>query len=108
MQKRGRLQVKEMLEAINPESEQFTDGRYNILRVVVAFPVDADFSSPSTGVQKALKEDSHTLAKLKHSALVSTLADPEGESTISMLKKALKRRHDGDDNGDNRASKRVK
>jgi hypothetical protein len=97
-----------MLEAINPESERFTDGRYNILRVVVAFPVDANFSSSAAGVQKVLKEDSHELAKLKHSALVSTLADSEGESTISMLKNALKRRYDGDDNGDNRASKRVK
>ena len=97
-----------MLEAINPESERFTDGRYNILRVVVAFPVDENFSSSAAGVQKALKEDSHALAKLKHLALVSALADPDGESIISMLKNALKRPHDDEDDGDDRAPKRVK
>jgi hypothetical protein len=95
-----------MLNAINPRSARFTTGRYNILRVVAAFPLDADFSSTSTKVQKALNEDNHALAQLAYEKLICALTDPEGELILPMLSKAVKRPRDNDDDS-GRAPKKV-
>ena len=46
--------INEMLAAVN-KNDKFTDGEYNILRVVVAFPLAVDFNSQSYKVSsKAL------------------------------------------------------
>jgi hypothetical protein len=73
---------------------------HDILRVIAAFPLDADFSSRSAEIRRALKEDDRPLAKLTHTALISALTDPEGKSIISMLKPAAKRQLDNDGDGD--------
>ena len=82
-----------MLDAINvPNQPGATGGPYDILRVVAAFPLAADFESKSKEVQQALKEDSHPLALLRQSVLVSELATtPEGNSIVTQLRNTLER-----------------
>ena len=96
-----------MLGAINSESERFTAGRYNILRIVAAFPLEADIFSPSGHVRRALKEDDHAAACLCHKALISTLTDIQGSKIVPMLKNAIKRPRDDADDSD-RTLKKVK
>jgi hypothetical protein len=84
--------IDAMLTAINKPDESFTTGRYNILRVVAAFPLDVNFNSGSTEVGNVLREDKHALALLPRSALTSALATyPYGPDIIWMLTKTLKR-----------------
>jgi hypothetical protein len=55
-----------MLAAINDEEDSFTGGRYNILRVVAAYPLDAGISSSqSEKIKEAVNADKHPLAILK-------------------------------------------
>lgn len=93
-----------MLAAINKPHEKFTTGRYNILRVVAAFPLNVNFKSMSTDVQSAMGEDSHPLALLPRSALASALAtSPDGRSIMSMLTRTLKRTREEVDDDDDEA-----
>lgn len=92
VKRQTRQDIDAMLTAINRPDERFTTGRYNILRVVAAFPLRANFNSKATDVQKVLGEDTHALALLPQSALTSALATcPSGPSIMSMLTKTLKR-----------------
>lgn len=62
LQKRETAQkeIKGMLEAINHAEDCFTGARYNILRVIAAYPLDAaDLASSSLKVQRAIREDNH-------------------------------------------------
>ena len=84
--------IDAMLTAINKPGEGFTTGRYNILRVVAAFPLNANFNSRAAEVQNMLREDNHALAILPRSILTSALATcPYGPFIMSMLTKTLKR-----------------
>jgi len=84
--------IDAMLAAINKPGEGYTTGRYNLLRVVAAFPLSANFNSKAAAVTNALREDNHALALLPRSALISALATcPYGPSIMSMLTKTLKR-----------------
>ncbi|CAG8719929.1 11572_t:CDS:2, partial [Acaulospora colombiana] len=86
------LSLTEMLEYINkPSKGPFMGGRYNILRVVAAFPLDVNFSSISKHVQDALSEDKHDLASFSHTALVSALAtiSDYGENMVKELMKGV-------------------
>jgi hypothetical protein len=81
------------LEAINTLPEAFTRGRYNMLRVIAAFPLAANLESSSKKVHAALSEDDHTLALLSRSALVAALAtDTRTLSITQMLVDTLKRK----------------
>jgi len=89
-----------MLNEINKE-DCFTGARYNILRVVAAYPLNASFTTLSTNVQKALDEDKHPLALLKHAPLLASLTSNDSPHTIfSSLSVSLKRaRGEVDDQG---------
>jgi hypothetical protein len=64
-----------LLEGINiPSGECFTGGKYNVLRIIAAFPLGVDFNSTSKKVWKTLKDDNHPLAFLPGSVLTSALA----------------------------------
>jgi hypothetical protein len=74
-----------MLAAIN-DGDPFTEAQYNLLRVVAAFPLAANFNSPSKVVRDALQEDAHPLAKLSNGALTAELATCEdGKSLVNQL-----------------------
>lgn len=61
-------------------------GLYDVLRLVVAFPLEANFNSDSKKVENALKEDEHVLARLSRSAWTSALeTTARGASILSML-----------------------
>jgi len=62
-----------MLGAIN-HGDSFPGLQYNILRVVAAFPLGADFKSSRGAVQEALGEDRHPLARLSRATLTAELA----------------------------------
>jgi len=80
-----------MLGAIN-QGEESLGHKYNILRVVAAFPLDVNFQSSSKVVQMALDEDEHPLAALSHAILTAELATcPDGKSFVDQLKGKLKR-----------------
>lgn len=91
-----------MLAVINKPEELFTSGKYNVLRVVAAFPLGTNLDSKSADIKLALEEDNHPLAVLTPSALSSALVTTRrGPSIISMLNNALKRtRAMVDDNGE--------
>ena len=79
-----------MLSAINKD-DRFTEGQYNILRVVAAYPLAASFSSPSHVIERALMDDKHALAVLPRSSLIEVLSNlPCGKSIIEWLDNALK------------------
>ena len=85
--------IGSMLGAINL-GDCFTGLQYNILRVVAAFPLDANFESVSEVVQTAIDEDGHPLAKLSQVILTAELATcPDGKSFVNLLKGKLKRAH---------------
>jgi len=93
--------VTEALEAINLRSEAFTQGQYNILRVIAAYPLEAHLGSSSKEVEAALGEDNHALATLSVTALVAALATTTaGASMMRMLKAELKRLRGGSGSGD--------
>ena len=73
-----------MLDAIYiPNQPRTADGKYPILRVVAAFPLDVNFGSNSEKVQDALEEDTHPLARLSQTMLASVIAStPEGEAIV--------------------------
>jgi hypothetical protein len=89
-----------MLAAINTAEDCFTNGKYNILRVIAAYPLDAKLESraPSEDIRSALLEDSHPLATMNHAALLASLASSDASpSILSSLKRNLKRaREEGD------------
>ena len=79
-----------MLGAIN-QGDRFPGLQYNILRVVVAFPLSADVESSGGAVQKALGEDRHPLARLPRAALIAELATcQDGKSFLGQLNGKLK------------------
>jgi len=90
-------EIDDMLKAINEEENCFTGARYNILRVVAAYPLDADVNSQSSkNIQQAILEDNHPLATLLHAPLLSSLArDDATPSVLSSLRKRIR-----DDVGD--------
>ena len=73
-----------MLAAINTPDECFTGARYNILRVVAAYPFDAkiDATMRSNEIKVAVEADQHPLATLRHGSLLSALATYDGTLTI--------------------------
>jgi len=80
-----------MLGAIN-HGDCFPGLQYNILRVVTAFPLGADFKSSGGAVQKALGEDRHPLTALPRAALIAELATcQDRKSLLGQLNKELKR-----------------
>jgi len=94
-QKEALKTVTEALEAINEPLEAFTKGQYNILRVIVAYPLEADLESSSEKVEAALRQDKHTLARLSRSALLAAVAtNPRCTSVLNMLVQSLKRKRD--------------
>ncbi|CAG8684837.1 10127_t:CDS:1, partial [Acaulospora colombiana] len=104
--KRQKTQAKinSMLDAIDTENQSSTTKRkYPILRIVVSFPLVADFNSRAKKVRDALNEDHHPLALLSTSALTSVLATiPEGLSIAKQLRDDLKRKREfnqGDSGG---------
>jgi hypothetical protein len=62
------------LEAINMPPKAFAQGRYNILRVVTAFPCEAGLKPTSESVEHVLEEYDSIPALLSRTALVSVLA----------------------------------
>jgi hypothetical protein len=87
--KEKRNAINKMLTAIDKDS---ATGLYDILRVVGAFPLTADFDSKSKEVGEALGEDRHALAQLSTTALTTALATtPHGPDIQSMLTTTLKR-----------------
>ena len=96
-----------MKDAINLE-DQFTDGEYNILRVVAAFPLDVNFDSTSKKVQESMEKDVHALAKLSQTAFTAELAtSPDRRSLLGDLREYLKRSRDKAE-GDRRKKKESK
>lgn len=90
-QKKAREALNEALEAINQPLESFTEGRYNILRVIAAYPLEVGLESRSKYVKEALQRDKHTLALLQRSALVAAVAtNPRATSILTMLMRELK------------------
>ena len=80
-----------MLEAINKAEDSFTGARYNVLRVVAAYPLDVNFVG-SLEVQDALNEDNHPLASLEHAPLLFALTRSDARpSVLSSLSVSLKR-----------------
>jgi hypothetical protein len=102
--------IDEMLAAIGKDT---VTGLYNILRVVGAFPLTADFNSRSAEVKDALGKDGHALAQLSRPALTTALATTShGRSILSMLTLGLKRsREEVDDEAEDdeprRKSQRI-
>jgi len=79
-----------MLGAIN-QGDHFPGLQYDILRVVAALPLGADFESSGGAVQKALGEDGHPLARLSRAALTAELATcQDGKSFLGELNRKLK------------------
>ena len=80
-----------MHEAVNG-GVPFTKGKYNLLRVVAAFPLEASFESWSAQVKRALSKDVHPLATLPARSLTSALATcRDGQSIVDQLVRGLKR-----------------
>ena len=94
----AKQETNDMLEAINKAEDCFTGARYNVLRVVAAYPLDANFVTRSLEVQNALNEDNHPLASLEHAPLLSALTRSDATpSVLSSLSMSLKRiRSEGD------------
>lgn len=98
-----------MLAAIN-KGERFTTGKYNILRVVAAYPLVADFDSASVKVQERLIQDNHALAQLDGTALIaefSTLG-MQLAHTVEEKQQGKKRRHEDKDNAKAGPSEKLK
>src|SRR5258708_27452237 len=74
-QQQTQHEIDTMLAAIN-KNKRFTAGEYNILRLVVAFPLAIDFNSKSLEVQEKLMEDEHALAQLGGTTLTAEFATP--------------------------------
>jgi hypothetical protein len=79
---------RSMLKAINGEDASFTSG-YNILRVIAAYPLDVNLSSTSSDIARALRDDNHPLAILKHLPLVACLSSVGTPSMMESLAKTL-------------------
>jgi hypothetical protein len=74
-----------MLDVINPPKDSFTGARYNLLRVIVAYPQNAQnaqLSGRSTVVKQVLDEDHHPIATMKHTSLTVSLSFDETLSPI--------------------------
>ena len=82
-----------MLAAINTPEECFTGVKYNILRVIAAYPLDAWVDGGrSPEIKSAIDADPHPLATLRHGPLLSSLATCHGTPTILLaLAPSLKR-----------------
>lgn len=81
-----------MLAAINKPEDCFTGAKFNILRVVAAYPLNANLNSRSNAVQAMLKADEHPIATLKHAPLLASLATSDSTPTIlSSLRNNMKR-----------------
>ena len=92
MKAQVKQQIDPMLAAINGEDSCWTGAEYNILRVVAAFPLAADFGSKSKLVATMLKDDKHPLAILSSERLVEVLlARPESKSCLDSLRGTVKR-----------------
>ncbi|KIL64829.1 hypothetical protein M378DRAFT_1040593 [Amanita muscaria Koide BX008] len=90
-----------MLEAINTVGESFTGARYNVLRVVVVYPLDGFDPARSEEIASALREDNHPFATLRHAPFLSSLATHDDTPTIlsSLVAKRV-RQDDGDGDED--------
>jgi hypothetical protein len=105
--------IDSMLDAIN-QGDRFTGPKYNILRLVAAFPLDVNFKSSSLAVKQVLSQDTHALAKLSRTALMAELAiNLDTRSFLNQLNGTLKRSHtqleegsDGKAKGDTPKAKR--
>ncbi|KAM6492769.1 hypothetical protein JOM56_012493 [Amanita muscaria] len=88
-----------MLEAINTVGECFTGARYNMMRVVVVYPVGGFDPARSEEIASALREDNHPFAILRHAPFLSSLATHDDTPTILSSLVAKRVRQD-DGNGD--------
>jgi len=94
-----------MLDSIN-QGPCFTGAKYNILRVVAAFPLDADFYTRSTAVAAVLEQDHHPLAKLSRTDLTLELsAHPELKVILDDLTTKTKRNREESDEDPNSNTK---
>jgi hypothetical protein len=98
-----------MLSAIN-QGPCFTGAKYNVLRVIAAFPQLAKFSTTSKAVATTLRNNNHPIAIMREDRLVESLArEPEITEILTTLMIRHKRAKDGDDIDDKvPASKRKK
>jgi len=95
-------EIDDMLKPINEAEDCFTGARYNILRVIAAYPLDANLDSQSENIQGAIREDKHPLATLRHAPLLASLTRCDSTpSVLSSLSTSLKRlRGEDDDQAD--------
>ena len=81
-----------MLAVIN-KSERFTNGKYNILRIVSTYPLTVDFSSQS--FQEKLPKDKHALAQIDGTTLMAEIANHSGGPSIDeWVMSALKKKQE--------------
>jgi hypothetical protein len=73
-----RAAAPKMLNAINNPKDRFTDGNYNVLRSIGAYPQNALLTKPGKTVQAALDDDKHPIATLKHDKLTASLSVDTG------------------------------
>jgi hypothetical protein len=89
-----------MLNAINNPVDRFTDGDYNVLRVIAAYPQNALLTKPGKLVRAALDADKHPIATLKHDKLNTSLSVDTGylhaleflDESLTLAKADAKRR----------------
>ena len=66
--------ISSMLEQINMGQDCFVGPKYNILRVIAAYPLDANIGSNSKEISDALLADAHPIATLEHNSFITSLA----------------------------------
>jgi hypothetical protein len=89
-QEKKQRKINDMLQKINLTDEPPTKGKYHILRVVAAFPLDVNFSTTSKVVRRALEKDEHPLASMSHEGLISALSSTlNGSDMIRQLRDDL-------------------
>ncbi|KIL55863.1 hypothetical protein M378DRAFT_173230 [Amanita muscaria Koide BX008] len=94
-----------MLELINTDDESFTGSRYNVLRVVAAYPLDD--SARSEEIASALRGDQHPLATFRYASLLSSLATHDNTRTaLSSLACTFKRARENDEHYPKKRSRR--
>jgi hypothetical protein len=90
-----------MLETINLGSQPFTGGKYNILRVVAAHPLDVDFNSRSSVLMNELSKINLPLARLLPEVFTTELATTSaGQQLVDLFREILKRAREEDEEGE--------
>jgi hypothetical protein len=90
-----------MLEAINMGSQPFTGDIYNILRVVVAHPLDANFNSPSSISKTTPSNVNLPFARLVPEVFTAELATCDhGKALVERFTGGLKRARESFEEGE--------